>query len=50
MGFQNANENVLYGFRNLVIWHWKSFGYILKGVYTNHLDWKNWKKEKFHYY
>ena len=34
MGLQNANENVFHGFRNLVFWHWKSFGIIVKGFFT----------------
>ena len=34
-GFQNANENVLHGFGNLVIWRWKSFGNIFEGVCAN---------------
>ena len=25
MGLQNTKENVFHGFRNLVIWLWKSF-------------------------
>ena len=32
MGLQNTNENVYHGFGNLVIWLWKSFGIIVKGV------------------
>ena len=31
---QNANENVFQDFGNLVIWLWKSFGNIFKGVCT----------------
>ena len=34
MGFQNANENVFYGFGILIVWLWKSFGNIFKGVRT----------------
>ena len=37
MVFQNANENELHGFRNLVIWLWKNFGNISKGVFTTPL-------------
>ena len=35
MGFQNANEIMLHGFGNFVIWLWKSFGKICKGAGTN---------------
>ena len=35
MGLQNANENEFYGFGNLDVWLWKSFGYFLKGVCGN---------------
>ena len=30
MVFQNAKENEFHGFRNLVIWHWKSFAKVFK--------------------
>ena len=30
MGFQNANENELHGFGNLVILPWKSFGKVME--------------------
>jgi len=33
--FQNANENEIHGFGNLVVWLWKSFGSVFRGVCTN---------------
>ena len=36
MAFQNAKKNVFHGFGKLVIWLWKSFGNILKGLFTHH--------------
>ena len=35
MGFQNAYENAFHGFGNLVVWPWKGFGNIFRGVCTN---------------
>ena len=35
MGFQNVDENEFHGSGNLVLWLWKSFRNIFKGVCTN---------------